>query len=121
MEIALLLIRMGLACILAVAGVAKLADLDSARRSLAEFGVPALPARWLAYALPIVEIAIAASLLPSATAWWGALVAVILLLVFIVVIGYNLARGRTPACHCFGRLSSAPAGWNTILRNAALT
>jgi peroxiredoxin len=40
--------------------------------------------------------------------------------VFVVGISYNLARGRTPDCHCFGQLHSAPAGWLTLLRNLVL-
>jgi thiol-disulfide isomerase/thioredoxin len=40
--------------------------------------------------------------------------------VFIVGISINLARGRTPECHCFGQLHSAPAGWKTLARNGVL-
>ena len=43
-----------------------------------------------------------------------------LLLVFIAGIGANLARGRTPDCHCFGQLLSAPVGWSTLLRTGVL-
>lgn len=43
-----------------------------------------------------------------------------LLVAFIARIGYNLARGRTPDCHYFGQIHSAPAGWPTIARNTAL-
>ena len=43
-----------------------------------------------------------------------------MLLLFIVGISYNLARGRPPECHCFGQLHSAPAGWPTLVRNALL-
>ena len=39
---------------------------------------------------------------------------------FVVGISINLARGRTPECHCFGQLHSAPAGWKTLARNGAL-
>jgi thiol-disulfide isomerase/thioredoxin len=42
------------------------------------------------------------------------------LLIFVAGIGYNLARGRTPDCHCFGQLHSAPAGWSTLIRNLVL-
>jgi peroxiredoxin len=42
------------------------------------------------------------------------------LLLFVAGIGYNLARGRTPDCHCFGQLHSAPAGWSTLIRNLVL-
>jgi peroxiredoxin len=43
-----------------------------------------------------------------------------LLLLFVVGISYNLARGRTPDCHCFGQLHSAPIGWPTLVRNLLL-
>jgi peroxiredoxin len=43
-----------------------------------------------------------------------------LLSVFVVGISINLARGRTPDCHCFGQLHSAPVGWNTLARNGVL-
>ena len=39
---------------------------------------------------------------------------------FVVGISINLARGRTPDCHCFGQLHSAPAGWKTLARNGVL-
>jgi methylamine dehydrogenase accessory protein MauD len=44
----------------------------------------------------------------------------VLLLLFVGGISYNLARGRTPDCHCFGQLHSAPAGWPTLIRNLVL-
>jgi peroxiredoxin len=47
--------------------------------------------------------------------------ALALLLIFVAGIGYNLAQGRTPDCHCFGQLHSAPAGWSTLIRNLVLT
>src|SRR5918992_5454999 len=43
-----------------------------------------------------------------------------LLMLFVVGIALNLARGRKPDCHCFGQLHSAPAGWNTLARNGVL-
>lgn len=70
--------------------------------------------------LPLAELAVAATLLPSSTAWWGALGALALLSLFLVGITYNLARGRKPDCHCFGQLHSAPAGWKTLARNGVL-
>jgi hypothetical protein len=65
-------------------------------------------------------LVVAATLLPASTAWWGALGALALLSVFVAGIGINLARGRTPECHCFGQLHSAPAGWKTLARNGIL-
>ena len=43
-----------------------------------------------------------------------------LLVLFVVGISINLARGRKPDCHCFGQLRSAPAGWKTLARNGVL-
>ena len=62
----------------------------------------------------------AAALIPAASAWWGALGALALLLLFVAGISINLARGKKPECHCFGQLHSAPAGWRTLARNGAL-
>jgi peroxiredoxin/uncharacterized membrane protein YphA (DoxX/SURF4 family) len=120
METALLIARLLLAVVFVVAGATKLADRDGSRRGLTDFGVPPALATPFAILLPLAELAVAISLIPRATAWWGALGALSLLLLFVVGIGANLARGRTPDCHCFGQLHSAPAGWSTLARNGAL-
>jgi hypothetical protein len=60
------------------------------------------------------------ALLPKPSAWWGALGALALLLVFVAAIGVSLARGRKPDCRCFGQLHSSPAGLHTLVRNTAL-
>ena len=120
MNIALLVARLLLALVFAVAGAAKLADRQGSRQAIIDFGVPSSLAASLGLVLPLAELAVAASLLPVSTAWWGALGALALLSVFVVGITYNLARGRTPECHCFGQLHSAPAGWKTLARNGAL-
>jgi methylamine dehydrogenase accessory protein MauD len=85
-----------------------------------DFGVPAALASPLGLLLPLSELAVAAALVPAATVWWGALGALALLLLFVVGIAINLARGRKPECHCFGQLHSAPAGWRTLTRNGVL-
>jgi peroxiredoxin len=74
----------------------------------------------LAVVLPLAEVAVAIALLPAATAWWGAVGALTLLLLFSAVIGVNLALGRKPDCRCFGQLHSSPAGWQTLARNGLL-
>jgi len=109
-----------LALVFALAGVTKLADRAGTTRAILDFGVPALLASPLALLLPVCEVAVATALVPAATAWWGAVSALILLLLFVVGIGINLARGRKPECHCFGQLHSAPAGPKTLARNGVL-
>ena len=120
MDIPLLVIRLLLAGVFAVSGVAKLADLTGSRQAMTEFGVPKPLAAPFGALLPLAELAVAAALLPAATAWWGALGALALLLLFVAGIGANLARGRKPDCRCFGQLHSAPVGWSTLARNAVL-
>lgn len=120
MPAAIVAARIVLAAVFLVAGVAKLLDRAGSRRGLRDFGVPSWLAAPLGIALPIAELIVAAALLPIASAWLGALGALGLLLVFLLGIGINLARGRKPDCHCFGQLYSAPAGWSTLTRNAVL-
>jgi thiol-disulfide isomerase/thioredoxin len=119
-QVIAVLLRLGLALVFLVAGVAKLADRAGSRRALRGFGLPAGWAAPLGVALPAAEIVVAVGLLVPGTAPWAALGALALLLVFVVGIGYNLARGRSPECHCFGRLHSAPAGRGTLVRNLVL-
>ena len=116
----LLGIRVVLAAVFAVAGVAKLLDQPGTRRSLSDFGVPDRTLPVAALLLPLVELATAATLIPPASARWGAVAAMALLLAFIGGIAHALARGEAPDCHCFGQVASAPAGRATLVRNAVL-
>jgi peroxiredoxin/uncharacterized membrane protein YphA (DoxX/SURF4 family) len=119
-DIALLIARLLLAGVFAVAGVAKLADRTGSRQAIVDFGLPSALAGALGLFLPLAELALAIALIPASTALWGAVGALALLILFIVAIGINLARGRKPDCHCFGQLHSAPAGWKTLARNGVL-
>jgi peroxiredoxin len=117
----LLLVRLLLSATFALAGIAKLADPTGARKSILDFGAPAFLARPVARLLPMAELACAMALLLAASAVWGALGALALLLLFIAAIGIGMARGRRPECHCFGQLHSEPVGWTTLARNAVLS
>ena len=120
MDAALLIARLLVAAVFTLAGVAKLADRQGSQQAIIDFGVPSALAAPLGLLLPLAELAVAATLLPASTAWWGALGALALLSLFVVGISVNLARGRKPDCHCFGQLHSAPAGWKTLARNGVL-
>jgi hypothetical protein len=109
-----------LAAVFVVSGLAKLSDREGSQKAMVDFGVPSLLASPLGILLPLSELAVAVALIPVATAWSGALGALALLLLFIVGIGANLARGRKPDCRCFGQLHSTPVGWKTLARNSAL-
>lgn len=120
MAVALLVLQLGLAAVFAVAGAAKLADRNGARKAAVDFGAPEALAGPLAVAIPIAELAVAVLLLFASTARWGALGALALLTVFSGAIALALARGRAPDCHCFGQLHSEPAGRKALVRNSLL-
>lgn len=120
MSLALLFGRLLLAAVFLVAGLGKLADTAGSRRAVAGFGVPAWVARPVGTLLPLAELGVAVALVPVSSAWWGAVGAVALLAVFIVAIAVNLALGRSPDCHCFGQVHSAPTGPGTLVRNSLL-
>jgi peroxiredoxin len=116
----LVLDRLLLAAVFVTAGVAKLVDQATFRRAVRQFGVPRFASGPISLAMPVVEIALAAALLPATSARWGAAGALALLSMFSAAIVYNLARGRTPDCRCFGQLHSSPIGWSTLARNGGL-
>jgi peroxiredoxin len=70
--------------------------------------------------LPLLEIVVAAALIPASLAWYGAWGALALLAVFLIAVGLAILRGRKPDCHCFGQIHSAPVGWQTLVRNIVL-
>ena len=112
--------RLVLAAVFAVAAVGKLIAPGAARRAVTGFGVPgplALPAT---VALIMAEALTAAALVPASTATTGGIAALVLLGIFSCAVGFNLLHGRTPDCHCFGQMHSAPIGPSLLARNAVL-
>ena len=119
LQVSILAGRVLLAAVFAVSGVAKLATRNRTRDSFVEFGVPARLAGICAIVLVAAELTVALLLLPVATAWYGGLGALALLVVFTTAIAVNLSLHRKPRCNCFGQLSSEPIGWRTLARNLA--
>jgi peroxiredoxin len=116
-----LVARLALAAVFVVGAVAKLGDRAGVRRSVVAFGAPGGAAGALRWALFGGELAVAAGLLFGASKAAGAVGALALLAILSVVVAANMVRGRTPDCHCFGRLSRGPVGWSTVARNALLS
>jgi thiol-disulfide isomerase/thioredoxin/uncharacterized membrane protein YphA (DoxX/SURF4 family) len=116
----LLIVRIVLAGVFALAAVTKLADLRGSREAVAGFGVPEPLAAALGTLLPFAELAVAVTLLPERTARYGAIGGFALLAMFAAAIARAMARGEAPDCHCFGQLHSEPAGSRTLARNAIL-
>ena len=115
-----LVARLVLAAVFVASALGKARDRVGTRAALAGFGVPA---RWVpagSLLLPLAELTVGVLLLIPAAAAGGGVGALVLLSGFSVAIAANLGRGRTPDCHCFGRLRSAPISTQLIWRNAAL-
>jgi thioredoxin-related protein len=110
-------VRIALSAVFGLAGVTKLTDVRGTREAVKNFGVPEPLAPYVSLVLPLVELAIAVGLLFNATSRLSAFAALLVLLLFVIAISVNLARGRTHDCHCFGQIYSRPLGWPTLLRN----
>ena len=107
MNSVLVIARLLLAAVFGVSGVAKVADLRGARKSMGDFGVPASLAMPVAVLLALFELVCAIGLLTSSWAWWSAAAVLGMLVAFILAMAANLARGRSPDCHCFGQLHAS--------------
>jgi thiol-disulfide isomerase/thioredoxin/uncharacterized membrane protein YphA (DoxX/SURF4 family) len=117
MDVILLLIRIFLFGILALAGIGKLVDFEGSKKAVKEFGVPEELADGMAISLPIAEIVFALMLLPLTTAWFGAIGTFLLLAIFIGGMIWQLAKGNAPDCHCFGAIHSEPVSTKSLIRN----
>jgi peroxiredoxin len=116
----LVLSRLLLAAVFATAAVAKLGRRAETESTLGAFGVGLGPRRPLALALPLVELAIAAALLPAASAPYAGVAAFGLLAVFTVVVARVLRRGEQVDCNCFGSFGSSRISRRTLARNLVL-
>jgi uncharacterized membrane protein YphA (DoxX/SURF4 family) len=98
------------------AGVAKVVRNDATRAGFAALGVPgpAVAAR----AVPVVELALAVTLLAAPRAGGGA--ALLLLGVFTVFLAGAVRRGVTVGCNCFGTARVDPVSGVDLLRNGLL-
>jgi len=120
MEILLLLVRLFLFVIFALAGIGKLFDLKGSKKAVTDFGVPDVLAKPAAVLLPVVELSIAILLLPIQTSWFGATFGALLLLIFVGGMLWQIKQGNAPDCHCFGQIHSEPVGKKSLARNGVL-
>jgi hypothetical protein len=116
----LLVARILLAVVFAVAAVGKVGNRSRTVETLVEFGVPERLRAPTATALPVAELAIAVALLPASTAAWAALAAALLLASFSVAVARVLARGQAVDCNCFGSLGPSRITRWTAARNGLL-
>lgn len=117
MDTVLLLVRLILVAIFAVAGIGKLLDLSGSKKAVEDFGVPESLSKPIAGLLPIGEILIAVLLFFTGTSWYGAILGLLLMLAFIGGMSYQMYKGNAPDCHCFGAIHSEPVSPKSIIRN----
>jgi thiol-disulfide isomerase/thioredoxin/uncharacterized membrane protein YphA (DoxX/SURF4 family) len=117
MDIALLIIRLILFGVFAVAGISKLLDPEGAKKAMRDFGTPEEFTDFFAVGLPFAEIVFAVCLLFVSMSWVGAAGALLLLTTFIGGIIWQMAQGNAPDCHCFGQIHSEPVGKKSLIRN----
>ena len=117
MEIVLLLIRLVLFAVFALAGIGKLLDLKGSEQAVKDFGTPEEFAKTFAIAIPFAEIIFAFCFLFVSTSWVGALGGFILLLSFTGGMVWQMSQGNAPDCHCFGQIHSEPISRKSLVRN----
>jgi uncharacterized membrane protein YphA (DoxX/SURF4 family) len=100
MGLFLLIVRSLIAATFFIAGITKVADLKGTREGIRDFGVPSWATGTVGFLLSVADLVVAALLLPRSTILWGSSGALILLLLFIVGIMVNLARGRAVVKTC---------------------
>ncbi len=120
MSAVLLVARIVLATVFAVAGVAKLVDRAGMRRALDAFGVDGWLVSPMSIVLPLAELTIAILLVPRVTARGAGLIALVVLVVFALAIARLIARGQRPDCNCFGAAAGGPVGRGALVRNVLL-
>ena len=117
MEIVLLIIRLVLFGVFAVAGISKLLDPEGAKKAMRDFGTPEEFTDFFAIGLPFAEIVFAVCLLFVSMSWVGAAGALLLLTTFIGGMIWQMVQGNAVDCHCFGQIRSEPVGIKSLIRN----
>lgn len=117
MELILLMIRLALFGILAIAGVGKLLDREGSEKAVAAFGTPEPFVKTFAILIPIAELIFGFCFLFVTYSWTGAAGALLLMVTFIGGMLIQMIKGEAPDCHCFGQIHSEPVGAKSLIRN----
>ncbi len=117
MDVVLLILRLILFGVFAVAGISKLLDPEGAKKAMLDFGTPEEFTGFFAYALPFAEIVFAVCMLFVSMSWIGSAGCLLLLTSFIGGMIWQMAQGNAPDCHCFGQIHSEPVGKKSLIRN----
>jgi hypothetical protein len=117
---ALLLAPLVCGLALLLSGWAKRGDLIGTREAFVALNVPqALRRRWVANALPYVELGLGLAVIVT-WGWLLAAVAVVVTMLFVaytVLVARVLQQGQEVECHCFGSLGDDHVSVATLARN----
>ncbi|MGI8915237.1 MAG: MauE/DoxX family redox-associated membrane protein [Chloroflexota bacterium] len=116
-----LVLRLTLGLVFLVSALTKLRDPSAFVRGVLDYQVLPRPlARVYGWLLPLIELSTALLLLSGFFLAVGAGLTVLMVVSFTVAIVINAARGRAPACHCFGESQVSRVGWHTLVRDLLL-
>lgn len=103
------------------ASVPKLIAPDDFHRAVVGYGVvPPRLAAHVAVWLPRLELGVGLALFVGIALPIAALVTAAMLISMTAVVAFNLARGRTIDCGCFGRSAPRRISWNLVVQNLFL-
>jgi uncharacterized membrane protein YphA (DoxX/SURF4 family) len=101
--------------------VTKMLDREGTAVSMGRY--PFLPSgfgRFIAYTFPYLEMAIGVMLVLGLFTRYAAVASVGMYVLFTGLITYDLTRGQSQSCHCFGRLSAEKLTPVALVRNILL-
>lgn len=104
-----------------MSAIAKMMDREGTAVSMSRY--PFLPAgfgRFIAYTFPMLELAVAIMLILGVFTRLAAVMSIGMYLLFTVLITYDLTRGSSQSCHCFGRISAEKLTPLAVVRNIVL-
>lgn len=117
----LLFARLCVGGVFIVSAVGKLLDKAGTEASMSRY--PFLPrgsGKLIADYFPFVEMLVGVLLVLGIFTRLGAVAAIALFVLFTTLIVYDLTRGQSASCHCFGRLSDEKLTPVAVVRNAVL-
>lgn len=104
-----------------MSGVGKWLDRPGTEASMARYlFLPKGSGKFIATVFPPLELAIGFALIFGLLTRLASLGAVLLFALFTTLIIYDLSRGKTASCHCFGKLSDEKLTPMAVVRNVLL-
>ena len=117
----LLFARLCVGGVFVVSGVGKFLDKAGTEASMARYlFLPRGSGKFIATFFPPIEFAVGLGLILGLLTRLAALGAILLFALFTSLIIYDLARGKTESCHCFGKLSDDKLTPVAVVRNVFL-